>query len=272
MTPPSASFIDRARAFHRKDVEWNDRLFGLTPLHPSFWVLRRLRGAIRQSIPHFRGRLLDAGCGMSPYRAMLEPHVAQYVGLEWHPESGYRGNNADLYGHVSRVPLGTGTMDAVLCTEVLEHVPDPDHVLGELGRVLRPGGTLILTAPFVFPIHEERDYFRYTAQGFRALLDRQGFERVEVVPLGRAPTTLAVLTGLYLLDGCFLWNRWLYAFSIPLRPLLLAMIAVINVAAGIAERLLPGYNLPCNHLVIARRAAAETAARPRIAEPALSVR
>jgi SAM-dependent methyltransferase len=266
-----AGVMDALRRFHRADVAWNDRLFGFTPFHPSFWTLRRLRAAVAEGAALADGRLLDAGCGTMPYRRLFEGRVRQYVGLEWTPTSGYRGNRANVCGTLTDIPIRTGAMDTVLCTEVLEHVPEPDRVLSELCRVLRDDGLLILTAPFVYPIHEERDFFRYTARGFEALLERQGFDPVTIRPLGTAPTTIATLTGLYLLDGCFLWNRWLYAFSIPLRPLLLCAVAAINVLGGLAAWIGPRYQLPCNHLVVARRrtsgAGGRAAARP---EPALA--
>ena len=59
-----------------------------------------------------------------------------------------------------------GAFDAVLFTQVLEHVPEPARVLAELHRILRPGGTLYLTAPLVWELHElPHDYYRYTSEG-----------------------------------------------------------------------------------------------------------
>jgi SAM-dependent methyltransferase len=67
--------------------------------------------------------------------------------------------------------------------EVLEHVPNPRTAIEEAGRVLREGGTLLGSAPLVWPIHgDPHDYFRFTDAGIRALLD--GFRGVRLVPLG----------------------------------------------------------------------------------------
>ena len=80
-----------------------------------------------------------------------------------------------------RSPWTTRRFDHVVLTQVLEHVPEPARVLAELHRVLKPGGTLWLTAPFFYAEHERPyDFFRYTQFGLRRLLESAGFEVLEV--------------------------------------------------------------------------------------------
>ena len=248
------------RRFHLADIAWTDRWLGRSLFHPTFWVTRRIRQAVQAAAPSVRGRLLDAGCGNAPYRDCFSDAVTHYIGLECHPRSGYRGNRANLYGNLYALPLKDGVIDAVLCTEVLEHIDEPDRVLKECWRVMRPGAVLVLTAPFVFPVHEEHDYFRYTKQGLQSLLQRRGFKPLAITPLSGAPLTLAILFGLYVYDGCFLWNRWLYWLSLPLRPFLLVVAAVVNALGGIAEHVCPSYPLPFNHMAVAERQANGVAA------------
>lgn len=247
---PLAAF---GRRFHQADIAWTDRWLGRTLFHPTFWITRRIRQAVQSAAPLVRGRLLDAGCGNTPYRDCFSASVTHYIGLECHPDSGYRGNRASLYGSLYALPLRDGAVDAVLCTEVLEHVDQPDQALEECSRVMRPGAVLILTAPFVFPVHEEHDYFRYTKQGLQSLLERHHFKPLAITPLSGAPVTLATLVGLYVYDGCFLWNRWFYWLSLPLRPLLLVIVAFVNAMGGLAEYLCPSYPLPFNHVAVAQR-------------------
>lgn len=84
---------------------------------------------------------------------------------------------AQVYCRVERLPFRGGSFDAVLCTQVLEHVPDPSVAIAEASRVLSPDGRLILTIPFVAAEHEEpHDYFRFTQFGIRTLLEAHGFE------------------------------------------------------------------------------------------------
>jgi SAM-dependent methyltransferase len=77
---------------------------------------------------------------------------------------------------------------------VLEHVPEPGKVLGELARVLAPSGRLYLTAPLVWELHElPHDYYRYTQAGLAHLLETAGFVDVEVRPRNDYFTTIAQL-------------------------------------------------------------------------------
>jgi SAM-dependent methyltransferase len=79
-------------------------------------------------------------------------------------------------------------------TQVLEHVPEPATVLAELHRILTSGGTLYLTVPLVWELHElPHDYYRYTGEGLRHLLEGAGFTSIEVEPRNDCFTTLAQL-------------------------------------------------------------------------------
>lgn len=135
-------------------------------------------------------RVLDAGAGDAPYRPLLAhcEHVTQdWPGSE---HAGARGSAivADLHA----LPVADASFDAVLCTEVLEHVAEPERVVAELRRVLRPGAPLLVTVPFVGELHEEpHDHWRYTSHGLSGLLARGGFEDVEVEPLTGYWSTLA---------------------------------------------------------------------------------
>jgi SAM-dependent methyltransferase len=81
--------------------------------------------------------------------------------------------------------IASAQYDALLASELLEHLPCPEAALSEFARVMRPGGVLILTVPFLSRLHEEpHDYFRYTEHGLRLLLRRHGFLVGEIVPIG----------------------------------------------------------------------------------------
>jgi SAM-dependent methyltransferase len=92
------------------------------------------------------------------------------------------------------IPVRDGAFDAVLFTQVLEHIAEPSRVLSELHRILAAGGTLYLTAPLVWELHElPHDYYRYTSEGLRHLLESAGFRSVEVEARNDCFTTLAQL-------------------------------------------------------------------------------
>jgi SAM-dependent methyltransferase len=122
--------------------------------------------------------LLDLGCGQMPYRDLFAPHVGRYLGAD------LPGNPAaDLHFDAAsgRVPMPDGSADVVLSTQVLEHVPDPERYLAEAGRLLKPGGLLILGTHGFWMYHPTpTDYWRWTAEGLRLLLERSGWEVVHL--------------------------------------------------------------------------------------------
>jgi SAM-dependent methyltransferase len=136
--------------------------------------------------------VLDVGAGDAPYRELFS-HV-RYRTLEWEASAHEGAAAADIVASADSIPLGDEEVDAVLLTQVLEHVADPLVVLGELHRVLRSGGQILLTVPLVWQLHElPNDYYRYTEGGVRHLLERCGFADIEVRPRNDCFTTVAQL-------------------------------------------------------------------------------
>jgi SAM-dependent methyltransferase len=128
-------------------------------------------------------RTLDVGAQAGPYAVHFPNRVALDI---------RRGPGVQLVGDAQALGIADAAFDVVLCTEVLEHLPEPQKAIDEFFRVLEPGGTLLLTTRFVFPIHDApHDYFRYTKYGLRYLLRR--FEIVELQEETDAVGTLAVL-------------------------------------------------------------------------------
>jgi SAM-dependent methyltransferase len=135
-------------------------------------------------------RVIDIGAGEAPYRELFGDQHFVTLDRADTPHSG----GVDLYGHAGSIPAPQGSFDVVLCTQVLEHVSQPLEALHEFHRVLRPGGVLIATVPFVWEEHEAPfDYYRYTRYGIGDLVGRAGFGEVEVNPRTDCFTTLAQL-------------------------------------------------------------------------------
>lgn len=146
-----------------------------TPLHPLWLVRDGLRRGIADQQGYVVGRLLDLGCGWKPYAPLFTDQVTAHVGVDL-PTSRSRSTVVDVYASGLALPFRAGAFDAVLCTEVLEHVPEPNQLLAEVARVLRPGGALVLTVPWLWATHElPHDYYRYTEFGLRYLLTANGF-------------------------------------------------------------------------------------------------
>jgi len=139
-------------------------------------------------------RLLDAGAGECAYKkycghlTYVSQDLAKYdgsgeVGLQM---GAWDTSKIDIVSDITAIPVPDASFDAVLCTEVLEHVSDPIPALQELERVLKPGGTLIVTAPFVSmthfaPYHYATGFNRYF---YEHHLRRHGFEIVEIMENG----------------------------------------------------------------------------------------
>jgi SAM-dependent methyltransferase len=135
-------------------------------------------------------RVIDIGAGDAPYRELFA--AQRYVTLD-HAETDHSGK-VDLLGSADSIPADAGSFDVVLCTQVLEHVPDPQRAMREFHRVLVPGGLLLATVPFVWEEHEApHDYYRYTRWGIEHLLQQAGFGQAEVRPRTDSFTTLAQL-------------------------------------------------------------------------------
>ena len=130
-----------------------------------------------------RLRTLDVGAQAGPYAVHFPNRIALDI---------RRGPGVQVIGDAQALGIGGAAFDVVLCTEVLEHLPEPQKAIDEFERVLKPGGTLLLTTRFVFPIHDApHDYYRYTKYGLKYLLRR--FEIVTVEEETDSVGTVAVL-------------------------------------------------------------------------------
>ena len=90
------------------------------------------------------------------------------------------------------MPFADASVDVVVCVSVVEHIRHVEAAFAEMGRILRPGGTLLLTVPFLYPVHDRQDHWRLTDQTLHSLLDDR-FDPVEVVRLGGKISTVASL-------------------------------------------------------------------------------
>lgn len=170
-------------------------------------------------------RLLDLGCGARPYAPLYRPAYRHCFGCDV-PASLHDLSSVDFLATATALPLRDASLDCVLCTEVLEHVPDPAAALREIARVLRKGGHLILTVPFLVELHREpRDYYRYTRHGLEYLLGEAGFDLEGLSTKGDALAVLLAFALWPLFKGCSALRAatglgWLYS---PRNPVLWAL-------------------------------------------------
>jgi SAM-dependent methyltransferase len=137
-------------------------------------------------------RVLDIGAGDGPYRELFDR--AEYVTVDWANSPHENASATDVVASADSLPIEDASFDAALLTQVLEHVPAPVDVLREAHRVLRAGGALLVTVPFVWEEHEKPfDFQRLSSSGVAHALEAAGFAEISVRPRNDYFTTLAQL-------------------------------------------------------------------------------
>lgn len=127
----------------------------------------------------FHGFLYDLGSGESPYREFFEQYADRYIAVDW--ASSLHDTKADIIADLNKpLPIEDEMADNIVSLSVLEHLCEPQMMLNESFRILKPRGGVILMVPWQWPVHEApHDYFRYTPYGLKYLFEKAGF--VEVV-------------------------------------------------------------------------------------------
>ena len=208
-----------------------------TPLHPQ-WLLGSNEATARWIAETARGRILDIGCADRWIEQRL-PHGSDYIGLDYLATGKHMyGVRPDLFADASELPLADASVDTVVILEVMEHLRRPREALQEIVRVLRPQGRLLLTMPFLYPIHDApHDYQRLTIHGLARDVEAAGLRIDALIPaLGSAET--AGLIVCLTLGGMAVRAVQQRSVSLFLVPLLVAAIPVVNLLAWLGGLLL----------------------------------
>lgn len=214
---------------------------------PFYFARKGLFNGVKEFALELTGDLLDVGCGTKPYQELFD--VNRYVGLEIDTEASRKKGVSDYFYDGVTFPFADNIFDSVLCNQVLEHVFTPDEFLTEINRVLKDGGKLLLTAPFVWDEHEQPfDYARYSSFGLKALLERNGFYIIRHKKLGADFTIVFQLINAYLFKVTQTCPRLI---NIIFRIMLVTPINLLGIAAG---RLFPkNPDLYLDHIILARK-------------------
>ena len=202
-----------------------------------------IRRALQESTSFVNGLVLDAGCGARPYEQIVVEAGGRYVGIDVE----IRGNRgADVVANSLNLPFKDETFNTILSTQVIEHVRDPSRLMEEAARVLKRGGHLILTAPMMWPLHEEPyDFFRFTRFGLECLVEHSGLTCMRLDERTGGWRSLAQLLALTLND----------IFGKKRFPRVLSKLVMVPVMflATLLDRLLPYRKLTLGYLLIAKK-------------------
>lgn len=157
--------------------------------------------ALKSALPKFEGSLLDIGCGKMPYKDYIFKHsqVKNYVGLDIESALEYDTViKPDFTWDGKTMPFDNDFFDCALATEVLEHCPEPEVVLKEVHRALKPEGVFFFTVPFLWNLHEvPHDEYRYTPFSLQRHLENAGFKDIKIQATGGWHAAMAQMLGLW---------------------------------------------------------------------------
>ena len=211
-----------------------------TPLHPQ-WLMGPRRPP--SGLAEATGLVLDIGAA----DRWIEPHLgrdARYVAVDYPGTAVDRyAARPDVFADAAYLPVASASVDVVVCLETLEHVTDLEAALGEIARVLKPGGRAFLSMPFLYPIHDAPfDHTRLTEHGWSVRLNRARLRLVRLAPQGAALDVAGVA-------ACLALAAPIAGRSAPVAALL-ALVAVpgillINLAVAAMRPLWPGWRAQC---------------------------
>jgi len=141
---------------------------------------------------HARGILLDLGCGKAPLYATYRDLVTDSVCVDWE-NTAHKNEHLDYEVDLTKtLPFRDEQFDTIILSDVLEHIPVPEHLWMEMARILRRNGNIILSVPFYYWLHEQpHDYYRYTEFALRRFVEISGLRLVRMEVLGGAPEIMA---------------------------------------------------------------------------------
>lgn len=189
--PQTRETIDvRATAFAEKALSKNASELALEEIH-DFNQRNRDRWIIAKSktVPP-NSRVIDLGAGTCPYRKYFSH--CDYKSQDFKQYEGVKLGNTTEYGEIdiesdiANMPVPDNYFDYALCTETLEHVPEPIEALRETARIVRPGGRIFITAPLGSGLHQlpYHYYGGYTPEWYKLFGKKFGLRVIEIVPNG----------------------------------------------------------------------------------------
>ncbi len=170
-----------------------ERVFAYNRMRRDKWLIKKAN-----NIPS-GSKVLDVGAGGCPHREKFNHceyfshDFAQLSDVQIQNQMGY--GRIDFVSDILNIPVPDKSYDVILCTEVIEHIPDPISAIKEISRILKPGGSLLITAPLQSGLHQEPYHFYggYTKYWYQKFLTENNFSEIHIEPNGSLYTTYFAL-------------------------------------------------------------------------------
>ena len=187
---------------------------------------------LHRRLPLYQGDILDVGCGQSPYGFLLDPAATRYVGIDIVDAEKFDYVNSDIVPFDGEhIPFPDEHFDAVICTEVLEHVSNFQRLVDDVHRVTKDGGEVIATVPWSARWHYiPHDFFRYTPSSLELMFAR--FRHVDISPRGTDISVIASKLVVLFARNLLPAKRWRLVFA-PLWVLALPILGLALVVAHV---------------------------------------
>lgn len=237
--------IDKLKKIYQKE-QFNPEFIGIF-INPFYFARKGLYKHISELSKNIRGKVLDIGCGQKPYESLFDN--VTYIGLELDTPENRKFKKADIYYDGKTMPFPDKYFDSIVCNQVFEHVFNPQEFLKEVNRILKLGGIILMTVPFVWDEHEQPyDYARYSSFGLKYILTQNGFEILEHRKVNNGVEVIFQLINAYIYKITFTDNKYINILTNIL------LIAPLNIIGIFLSKILPKNNdLYLDNVILAKK-------------------
>ncbi|MBP9150859.1 MAG: class I SAM-dependent methyltransferase [Flavobacteriales bacterium] len=201
----------------------------------------------QKHLGHVKGRLIDLGCGKVPFYELYKNNITSCTCVDW-SNSVHKNEFLDQECDLTKeLPFESASYDTVILSDVLEHIPRPQILLGEISRILDKDGVLLMNVPFFYPLHERPyDYFRYSEFALKMFIEEAGMQVCVLEPLGGSFEVLTDFTAKHL--------RYIPLIGNPLASLIQSITFWFgNTAIGTKILLKSSQGYPYGYFLVAKK-------------------
>jgi SAM-dependent methyltransferase len=214
----------------------------------NYFIKKGVYQGVKCNSNVLKGKLLDIGCGHKPYRDLF--NVLEYIGIDIENEAHDQTSDAvDVIFDGRKIPFDDQSFDSVFSSEVFEHVFHLEELIQESNRILKVGGKILITLPFVWIEHEKpNDFARYTTFGIINLLERNGF----IIEHSEKSSTY--IEAIFQMIAAYIYQTIIPKNSTFNWPLTVLLISPINMIGIVLSCILPNNNdFYLNNVIVASK-------------------